>query len=173
MANLDNQVTKPYTESDREITELILNSIKSQYPGAYEALRENYNRYKMNMKHFKYLCVHRFIRCNFGKIDQITWDVEGGVLHVEDTRCPLKFSNDCTLKGKVCNPLPYGLSKRETEIARLRSSGFSHQQISDRLGIAKSTINHVLRTIKIKLGLKSARDLAKLFVVAVNTTEIC
>lgn len=97
-----------YEEKDRELSLFMLDRIHKQYPAAYAALEREYGKSKANQRHYEYLRVHRFIRCNFGKSDGLTFDVDNGVLHIEDVPCPIKC--ECPLFGIVCKPKPLGLS---------------------------------------------------------------
>lgn len=157
-------VTKEYSESDRELTEFVAGLIKTQYPEAYQALTLLYRASMPNRQFFQFLIVHRFVRCNFGKFDGLTYDIEGDVLHIEDVACPLKWRNDCPLRGVVCRPKPFGLTSREAEVAKLSSSGRTYDEISDELGISHSTIKNTIQKIKEKLRLSSSKDIAKLII---------
>ena len=154
--------TKEYTEGDKELTEYVAELIRNQYPEAYNALALEYRASMPNKPFFQFLIVHRFIRCNFGKFDGLTYDIEGNVLHIEDIACPLKWRNDCPLRGVVCKPKPFGLTSRETEVAKLSSTGRTYDEISDELGISHSTIKNTIQKIKEKLHLASSKDIAKL-----------
>ena len=156
--------TKEYTEGDKELTEYVARLIKKQYPEAYNALSLKYRTSMPNKAFFQFLIVHRFIRCNFGKFDGLTYDIEGDVLHIEDIACPLKWRNDCPLKGVVCRPKPFGLTSREAEVAKLSSSGRTYDEISEELGISHSTIKNTIQKIKEKLHLSSSKDIAKLMI---------
>lgn len=156
--------TKEYTESDNELTEYVAGLIKNQYPEAYKALAQEYRASKPNKPFFLFLIVHRFIRCNFGKFDGLTYDIEGDVLHIEDITCPLKWRNDCPLRGVVCKPKPFGLTSREAEVAKLSSSGRTYDEISEELGITHSTIKNTIQKIKEKLHLSSSKDITKLMI---------
>ncbi|MGP1465250.1 MAG: helix-turn-helix transcriptional regulator [Prevotella koreensis] len=157
-------VTREYTEDERRLTEKLLGLIKVQYPCAYNALSSEYEKAKLNRIHYDYLRVHRFIRCNLGKFDGLKWDIEDNVLHLEDTVCPLKWGNDCKMKGIICNPTPFGLTPRETEVAKLSSFGRTYEEISEELGITHSTIKNTLQKIKEKLHLDSSKEITKLFI---------
>lgn len=157
-------ITKEFTESERELTEYVANLIKNQYPEAFNALVLEYRASKPNKSFFLYLIVHRFIRCNFGKFDGLTYDIEGNVLHIEDIACPLKWRNDCPLKDIVCRPKPFGLTTREAEVAKLSSTGRTYDEISEELGISHSTIKNTIQKIKEKLHLSSSKDIAKLMI---------
>ena len=156
--------TRPYTEQDNNLTEFVAGLIERQYPSAYQALELEYRASKPKARFFRFLIVHRFIRCNFGKFDGLTYDIEGDVLHIEDVACPLKWKGDCPLKGIVCKPKPFGLTKRETEIAMMTSTGRSYDEISEELGISHSTIKNIMQKIKEKLRLNTSKDITKIFI---------
>lgn len=156
--------TKEYAEGDKELTEYVAGLIKNQYPEAYNALALEYRASMPNKPFFQFLIVHRFIRCNFGKFDGLTYDIEGDVLHIEDIACPLKWRNDCPLRGIVCKPKPFGLTSREAEVAKLSSTGRTYEEISEELGISHSTIKNTIQKIKEKLHLSSSKDITKLMI---------
>lgn len=156
--------TKEYSEKEKELTDYVAELIRNQYPEAFNALAVEYRASMANKPFFLFLIVHRFIRCNFGKFDGLTFDIEGGVLHIEDVACPLKWRNDCPMKGIVCKPKPFGLTTREAEVAKLSSSGRTYDEISEELGITHSTIKNTIQKIKEKLHLSSSKDIAKLMI---------
>ncbi len=153
---------KELSPHDRELLQDILEIIQRQYPAALKALNELYAASKKNVYYYDYLRVSRFIRCNFGKLDGLKFDVDGFVMHVEDVPCPIRC--ECKLAGVVCNPKPFGLTAKETAIARMASSGMTYKEISQELGISCSNIKNFLQKIKVKLHLKSSKDIAKLIV---------
>lgn len=153
---------KEFKEEDIELVTYLLGLIETQYPEAIVALSETYSGSKLNKMHYDFLRVHRFIRCNFGKFDGLTYDVDDRVLHVEEVECPLRC--ECKMAGIICKPRPFGLTKREEEIARLFYSGKTYEEVSQELGIANSTIKNMIQKIKSKMSLASTKDLAKLFI---------
>lgn len=155
---------KEYTEAEQELTSFVLALIKKLYPAAYEALCMEYEKSRPNRRHYNFLRVHRFIRCNFGKFDGLTWDIEGNVLHLEDISCPLKWCGECKMKGVICKPQPFGLTNREAEVAKMTSSGRTYDEISEELGITHSTIKNTIQKVKEKLHLSSSKDIAKIIV---------
>ena len=157
-------IVKEFTEQEHELTDFVASLIERQYPSAYKALEIEYRASMPNKRFFKFLIVHRFIRCNFGKFDGLTYDIEGEVLHIEDIACPLKWKNDCPLKGIVCRPRPFGLTKREAEIAKMASTGNTYEEISEELGISHSTIKNILQKIKEKLHLSTSKDITKIII---------
>lgn len=150
-----------YTKEMRDLTVYLLEIIERWYPEAGEALSQLYRSSEPNKRYFDYLKVHRFIRCNFGKFDGLTYDVDGKVMHLEEVSCPIR--RECPVCGIVCKPKPFGLTKRETEIAKMTSSGCSYDEISVELGITHSTIKNVIQKIKEKLHLATSKDITKLF----------
>lgn len=150
-----------YTKEMRDLTVYLLEIIERWYPEAGEALSQLYRSSEPNKRYFDYLKVHRFIRCNFGKFDGLTYDVDGKVMHLEEVSCPIR--RECPVCGIVCKPKPFGLTKRETEIAKMTSSGCSYDEISEELGITHSTIKNVIQKIKEKLHLATSKDITKLF----------
>ncbi len=57
----------------------------------------------------------------------------------------------------------YGLTKRETEVAKLAAQRMSNKEIADVLFIAESTVKSNLKVIFSKLGVNSRNDLKKFF----------
>ena len=149
-------------EKDRDIIGTLLELVNSYYPESYEALSKLFAASKPNLLHYQFLMAHKFIRCNFGKFDGLTYDIDGGALHIEDIPCPARL--ECPMAGIVCRPKPFGLTQREKEIAMLSSSGCSYDEIGERLGISHSTIKNMLQRIKTKLHLESSKDISKMFV---------
>lgn len=148
-------------ERDRDLIEHVLTLVKSYFPEAFDALTKMYAASKPNLMHYQFLIAHKFIRCNFGKFDGLTWDIDNGALHIEDIVCPARL--ECPMAGVICRPKPFGLTTREKEIASMSCSGNSYDEISERLGISHSTIKNTLQIIRQKLRLKSSRDIAKMF----------
>ena len=62
----DEKGVRTYMEEDKELTDALFSVIELDYPKAFKALSEIYNKSKANASYFKYRCAHRFIRCNFG-----------------------------------------------------------------------------------------------------------
>lgn len=158
----DNGTCRPLVASDHDLCQYILQLISKQYPTAYVALESFYSRYKDNRLYYDYIRVHRFIRCNFSKPDSLTFDVEAGVLHIEDVPCPIRC--ECPFYEVICKPNPLGLSSREVEVAKLYALGKTYDEISVELKIARSTIKNMIQGIKKKLNLKSSRDIAKIVI---------
>jgi DNA-binding CsgD family transcriptional regulator len=146
---------------DRQVIQYLLLLVERFYPEAYLALSKMFAASIPNKMHYQFLMAHKFVRCNFGKFDGLTYDIDEGVLHLEDIPCPARL--ECPMAGIVCRPKPFGLTAREEEIARM-SCNRSYDEISERLGISHSTIKNTLQVIKQKLRLQSSKDIAKMFV---------
>jgi DNA-binding CsgD family transcriptional regulator len=146
---------------DRQVIQYLLLLVERFYPEAYLALSKMFAASIPNKMHYLFLMAHKFVRCNFGKFDGLTYDVDGKVMHLEEVSCPIR--RECPVCGIVCKPKPFGLTKRETEIAKMTSSGCSYDEISEELGITHSTIKNVIQKIKEKLHLATSKDITKLF----------
>ncbi len=151
-----------YTPKERDLCLYVKDIIRQQYPEAFDAVCEMYRKSEPNKPHFDFLITHRFIRCNFWKFDGLTFDIDDGIMHVEEVACPIRC--ECPFSGIICKPKPFGLSKREAEVARLSSSGRSYEEISETLNISHSTIKNILQKIKSKMKLSSSKDIAKFLV---------
>lgn len=155
---------RKFTIREKDVIEYTISLIKRQFPEALIALEKEYERFQPNALNYRFKIVHRFIRCNFGKFDGLHYDIEDGVLHVEDVSCPLKFGKDCPLKNIICNPTPLGLSPREKEVVKMSTKGKTYDEISEELGITHSTIKNVIQNVKKKLHLSSSRDITKIII---------
>lgn len=163
----EGQGTRQYTEKDTEFSMYILNLVQAYYPEAYMALHKEYQRYKGNAPYFVYKMASRFIRCNFGKYDGLTYDIQGITMHLEEVACPQR--RECPMAGVICKPKALALTDREREIAILHSKGLSYKDISEQLGITHSTIKNFLQRIKKRLHLRSSKDIAKVLCTIIIT----
>lgn len=151
-----------FTPKERDLCLYIKDIIRNQYPEAFDAICEVYQKSQLNKPHFDFLVTHRFIRCNFGKFDGLTFDIDDGIMHIEEVACPIRC--ECKFANVICKPKPLGLSKREAEITRMSVSGQTYDEISRSLGISRSTIKNIIQGVKKKLSLSSSKDIAKLLV---------
>lgn len=62
-------------------------------------------------------------------------------------------------RRRTDRPSPEHLTARETEIARLLTSGYTDREIASMLGIGRRTAETHVANIRAKLGLKSRREL--------------
>lgn len=153
---------KVLAEGDRDMVTSLLSLINNRYPEAFAALSELYSRSERNRPWYEFQMVSRFIRCNLGDYDTNSIDIDSdGFMHFEQMKCPLMGTCDCKLDGIVCRPkLSTGLTTRELELLPLIAEGLQSWEISERLGIAKNTVDNHRRNILAKLGKHSAAELA-------------
>lgn len=152
-----------YEQSCRKITEEMLIVIRDLYPAAFSALAELYSRSERNRDYYEYRIAHRFIRCNFGEYDALTFDIsQTGDFNFEDVRCPMR--GECLFEGVICKPtLKTELTPRETEVAKMLSSGLSVQDISENLQISILTVRNHVQHIKARLRLKHTSQIISKF----------
>lgn len=152
-----------YEQSCRKITEEMLIVIRDLYPAAFSALAELYSKSERNRDYYEYRIVHRFIRCNFGEYDALTFDIsQTGDFNFEDVRCPMR--GECLFEGVICKPtLKTELTPRETEVAKMLSSGLSVQDISENLQISILTVRNHVQHIKARLRLKHTSQIISKF----------
>lgn len=133
--------------------------IEVVYPGAMKALKEVYKSSLQNYYFGRYKIVERFIRCNFGENDLLTYDMEHGSMNIEKVRCPLR--RICKNENVICNPSIS--TDKETQVAKLYAHGLSLQEIADILHKSSCTVNAQLYNLKKRLNLNSSHDIIKLF----------
>lgn len=152
-----------YEMSCRDITEKMVSLIKDLYPEAFKALADIYSRSERNKDYFEYRIVHRFIRCNFGEYDALSYDIDrAGQFRIEEVRCPLR--GECVNEGVICKPkLQTALSEREEEVAKLLAQGLSRHEIAEELCISAYTVVRHIANIKARLSLKSTTQIITLY----------
>ena len=152
-----------YTLDCKKITEGMIVLIRDLYPTAFNALAELYSKSERNKNFYEYRIVHRFIRCNFGEYDALSYDINSvGDLNIEDVRCPLR--GECLFEGLICkSPLKTELSPRETEVAHLLAKGYSRQEIAEELQISTFTVTRHITNIKARLHLKTTNQIIAKF----------
>lgn len=62
----DEKGVRTYMEEDKELTDALFSVIELDYPKAFKALSEIYNKSKANAPYFKYRCAHRFSAATSG-----------------------------------------------------------------------------------------------------------
>lgn len=152
-----------YDESCKRITQEMIVLIRDLYPAAFTALAELYSKSERNKDFFEFRIVHRFIRCNFGEYDALSYDINSvGELNMEDVRCPLR--GECLFEGVICkSPMNTELSPRETEVATLLAKGYSRQEVADELEISIFTVTRHITNIKARLHLKNTNQIISKF----------
>ncbi len=134
--------------------------INRLYPEAYKYLADLYAKSKPNRLYYRFLITDRFIRCNLGSNDTLSFDVDGTILHLEKVNCPLR--GICPRENIVCSPkqkTPF--FPKELEVAKFFAQGYVAREIAQKLGKSKNTVAAQLRKMTKRLGLKSTRDIIK------------
>lgn len=149
----------PYTQECREITDEVIILIRDLYPEAYKALSALYSKSERNHRYFEYLMVKRFIRCNFGEYDSLSFDINDvGQFNFEEVKCPLR--GECLNEGIICKPkLQSVLSKREKEVAELLARGLPTCQIAEDLNISVFTVRRHIQKIKARMHLRHTHQI--------------
>jgi len=152
-----------YDESCKKITQEMIVLIRDLYPAAFTALAELYSKSERNKDFFEFRIVHRFIRCNFGEYDALSYDINSvGELNMEDVRCPLR--GECLFEGLICrSPMNTELSPRESEVAHLLAKGYSRQEVAYELEISIYTVTRHITNIKARLHLKTTNQIIAKF----------
>lgn len=159
-----NGVSKPLTPSDRDAIEFMLDQMQQHFPAAIERLQEWAEESKPNKRFFEYRMVDRFIRCNFGEADFLYSDVEDGMFHFEEVKCPLR--GICKDENVICKPkFNMPVSREESRAAVLYSKGLTANEIAKVLGKGVKTVKNQLGNAAKRLGLNRTRDLIKIFSV--------
>lgn len=147
----------------RQITNELIAYIRDLYPGSFTALSSLYSASERNKDYFMFKIVHRFIRCNFGENDTLSYDInQVGAMCFEEVRCPLR--GECIYEGVICKPsLQSKLSSREEEVGRLLASGLSNIEAAGELGISICTIHRHIANIKARLHFKNTNQIISYF----------
>ena len=149
------------TEQDTDLISDLLSVIREQYPDAYQALSDYYKKSALNVSYYQYLMIRRFVKCNFGLLDNTQKDVDlFGKLHFERVPCPLR--GECPLEGVVCCPkFNTKISEAELRVMRLYYQGYDKQEIASQLYLSAYTVkNHILSVYK-KLGIHEKAEFIK------------
>ena len=160
----DEKGVRTYMEEDKELTDALFSVIELDYPKAFKALSEIYNKSKANAPYFKYRCAHRFIRCNFGMYDKIPDMDEFGRFNFQNVACPLV--GECKYYKVICNPeFNTNLTMREKEIVRLYKEGYKTEKIAEILSLSQLTVETHKRNAMRRTG---STTLAELVIWANN-----
>lgn len=151
------QPVKIYDQSLSDFTNIMIDTIRDFYPEAFKALCETYTKSKLNPSYFSYLIVHRFIRCNFIKYDNINDIDQNGVLRFEFVSCPLR--GECKYCGIICSPkFDSKLSDREIQVMKMYYQSMSTEEIADQLYISICTVKKHKRNSLERLKMHSLTE---------------
>lgn len=155
-------ISKPLTPSDREEIEWMLEHMKRCFPEAVERLKDWASESALNKFFYEYRIVDRFIRCNFGEADFLYSDVENGMFHFEEVKCPLR--GICKDEKVICKPkFKVPLTREEGKAAVLYSKGLTAHEIAKMMKKSVKTVKNQLDNARKRLKLNGTRDLIKLF----------
>ncbi len=152
------------SQKDRDIIEFVLGVLGEYFPESLKALNELCAESRANKWFYDFRRVDIFIRCNFAEHDTLSFDVEHGVLHFEDVKCPRR--GICKLEGIVCKPkFRTKVPREEGKVAMLYSRGLTADEIAGVLRKSIKTVKNQLDNVRKRLHLNSTRDLIKIFSV--------
>ena len=147
------------TETSPIIPELI-EMIQEYCPEAFEAWEKEYAKCLPNILYYRYRIVTRFIRCNFGIIDNV-YDIDNrGKANLEDVPCPLR--GECKHECIICHPkFNSKISAAEFRVLKLWFEGNNKEQIAEQLYLSVHTVNNHIRNAFNRIGLKDKADFFK------------
>ena len=126
-------------ESDRDFVSKMIEKLSEFYPEALAELSKLFEKKRLNIPHFEYRIVLRFIKCNWGKFDSVMDIDQFGNLNFEEVECPLR--GECTQEGIICKPkFNSKLSDREIEVMHSYYDGLSAEQIANNIFLSIETI---------------------------------
>ena len=129
---------------DYDLISAMCDYLATFYSKAYAALCEQYKQSALNQPYFRYRIVCRFVRCNFGSLDDVPDIAPSMHCNFEYVPCPLR--GECPLDQIVCHPeFNHQLSAAELQVLRLVYEGLTEEAIGDRLCLSPHTIHTHVR----------------------------
>ena len=148
------------TQDDTELINRIFENIRKNYTKAFDMLNELYAKSLPNYNYFRFLCVRRFIMCNFSNYDTFTADIIASQFNFEQVNCPLR--NECKAYKVICNPeYNTNLTTQEKNILKMYCRPASIEEISSELFLSHFTIETHIKNIHRKLNTHSKAELIK------------
>lgn len=139
-------------ESNRELVTRLFEMIVEYWPEAFKALSKEFKSSSANVQFFQWLIVRRFYKCNFGKLDTTTLDINRGSFNFEKVDCPLR--GECKLEGIVCCPkFNSNLTQMQMRVMEQVFYGKSIEKISEMLFISQNTVKNHIKASYWKLGI--------------------
>ena len=133
-------------EHDREFIGKMIEKLSEFYPEALADLSKLFEKKRLNIPHFEYRIVLRFIKCNWGKFDSAMDIDQFGNLNFEEVECPLR--GECPQEGIVCKPkFNSNLSDREIEVMRCYYDGLTAEQIANKICLSIETVKTHKRNV--------------------------
>lgn len=157
----EGEVIRELNEKETELIDFMFEKIRADYTEAFKLLSKTYDKSERNFPYFKYLCVRRFIKCNFSNFDTLSFDIdENTMFHVERINCPM--CGECPGYKVICQPkFNTSLSDREVEVMKLYCEPRTIDDISVLLCRSPYTIEEHLKNIRRKLGLHNQAEMMK------------
>lgn len=157
----ENGTCETFVPEMKQLVDELYEIISLRYPEAKSALEEINSKSGLNKSFMRYKVVEGFVRCNMGNDDESYLDMDGGSVRLERVACPLR--GVCRYEGVICRPtLRSVLTEAERKVAVLYAGGLTVDEIAGHLGKSASTVNNQLWQMKLRLGLKSRRGVARL-----------
>lgn len=138
-------------ESNHELVDRLFGMLVEYWPEAYAALAKEFGRSSANAPYFRWLIVRRFYKCNFGKFDTTSIDIDNGKVNFEKIDCPLR--GECKFEGVVCSPkFNSTLTAMQMRVMEKLYVGLSVEEISANLFISPNTVKNHIKASYCKLG---------------------
>lgn len=143
--------------NDFELIDAFCEYLSTFYSKAYSALCEEYKKSALNQPYFRYRIVSRFVRCNFGGLDDIPDISQSMRCNFEYVPCPLR--GECPLDRIVCHPeFNHQLSPAELQVLRLVYDGLTEEAIGEQLRLSPHTIHSHVRNAYARLDIHSKAE---------------
>lgn len=141
------------TENNVTLVQYMIGRIRDFYPEAYRELAKWFERSSGNVPYFQFLIVDQFCRCNFGKLDGTSKDIdEDGNFHFEKGYCPLY--GRCQHENIVCHPkFNSRISDAEIRVMNMVFKGFSNDEIAEHLYLSPHTVKNHIKAVYAKLNI--------------------
>lgn len=139
-----------------EIVQAIYGKISEFYPDAFKALNKEYSRL-MDENYKRFRMVSRFLKCNFGIIDQTLDLNDQGQFKFECVPCPLR--GECKHENMICNPkFDSQISDGEMRVLRLLYHGMTREDIADKLCLSPKTVNNHIWNAYTRIGVHTLSE---------------
>lgn len=148
------------TMQDYDLIGAMCEYLSTFYSKAYNALCEEYKQSALNQPYFRYRIVCRFVRCNFGSLDDVPDIAPSMKCNFEYVPCPLR--GECHLDHVVCHPeFNHQISPAELQVLRLVYEGLREEEIGERLRLSPHTIHTHVRNAYARLDIHSKAEFVK------------
>lgn len=157
MVRTSDGTVKTLSPADKELIDTFCEYLATFYTKAYSALCQEYKQSALNQSYFRYRIVNRFVRCNFGGLDDVNDISESLRCNFEYVPCPLR--GECHLDRIVCHPeFNHKLSPSEMQVLRLVYEGLTEDAIGERLRLSPHTIHTHVRNAYARLDIHSKAE---------------